>query len=139
MKKPPIKVTVSNERKPQKYVTFSFDKMMMSGDYSFEYFKKNKSVNLKAYQDLLNKLQVLCRLNMHELMQQNKKVGYELLNVCELTDKMQNHCELQQITKESKVTIFRFSNQKYRMICHMNDNVFHVLAFDFDFSAYNHG
>ncbi len=26
MKKPPVKVTVSKEIKPQKYVTFSFDK-----------------------------------------------------------------------------------------------------------------
>lgn len=139
MKKPSVKVTVSNESKPQKYVTFSFDKMLRKGDYSFEYFKKNKSDNLQAYRDLLDKFYELSQFSMLKLMQLDKKQGFELIDICKLKAKLQKHCEAHQITKDSKVAIFRFSSQDYRMICQMDDNVFHVLAFDFDFSAYDHG
>lgn len=139
MKKPPVKVTVSKEIKPPKYVTFSFDRMLTKGDYSFEYFKKDTRGSSEAYRDLLDKFQKLSEITVLELMGQGKKQGFELLDVCMLADTIQNHCENNQITKDSKVAIFRFSSQKYRMICYMVDNVFHVLAFDFNLSAYNHG
>lgn len=113
--------------------------MLTEGDYSFEYFKKNARDNLQAYKDLLCRLRELSKFTVLELMQQRKKQGYELINVNELTDSIQNHCERNHVTKDSKVAIFRFSGQDYRMICHMVDNVFHVLSFDFNHSAYDHG
>ena len=140
MKKLRVKISVSNEGKSKKYVTFSFDKMLNEGNYSFEFFKKNKRDHIQAYQDLLNRFQELSRFAVLDLMSLDKKQGYELINVSELKANIQNHLEKNGITKDSKVAIFRFSSsQKYRIVCHMVDNVFHVLAFDFDHSAYNHG
>lgn len=45
------------------------------------------------------------------------------------------------ITKDSKEAVFRFGNQQYRLICKddlNHPNLMHIIAFDFDFSAYNH-
>ena len=103
MKKPPVKVTVSKEIKPPKYVTFSFDRMLTKGDYSFEYFKKDTRGSSEAYRYLLDKFQKLSEITVLELMGQGKKQGFELLDVCVLAATIQNHCENNQITKDSKV------------------------------------
>ena len=46
------------------------------------------------------------------------------------------------ISGDSKVVIFQFCNHNYRLICKddiMHPNLMYVIAFDFDYSAYNHG
>ena len=46
------------------------------------------------------------------------------------------------VSRDSFLTVFRFGGNDYRLICKtdlQHPNILHVIAFDFDFSAYSHG
>ena len=45
-------------------------------------------------------------------------------------------------SKDQKVYVFRLNSQNWRMIgikSEINTDVLHIIGFDFDFTAYNHG
>ncbi|MBR1736421.1 MAG: hypothetical protein IJ736_05325 [Firmicutes bacterium] len=43
------------------------------------------------------------------------------------------------ISRDSKLTVYRFGKNNYRIICKHKDNIMYVIRFDFDYSAYDHG
>ena len=67
----------------------------------------------------------------------NKKVGLETLSI-EIINFEPNNYEF---SKDQKVYVFRLNSQKWRMIgikSGHNNDVLHIIGFDFNFSAYRH-
>ena len=85
----------------------------------------------------------LSQINTIEALQRGKKSGLEKIPVNQLSKSMQDICKgIDIISNDSKLIVFRFYNHNYRLICKddiIHPNLMYVIAFDFDYSAYNQG
>ena len=126
---------------PLSKLCFSFDTVTQNKNYSFK--KVDKGSKVGAYEALLVKLNDLSSINAAEAHERGKIKGMEKIPYVQLSEGMQKICDGTGIvTKDSKVAVFRFCNQQYRMICKddlIHSNLMHIIAFDFDYSAYDHG
>ncbi len=127
--------------KPLAKLCFSFDYLTDNKTYCFHYLDiRNR---LSAFEKLLEKLKELSQIDLMTAQERGKISGCEKIKYSDLYEPMQNICKGTGIvTNDSKVTVYRFCNQNYRLICKddiNHSNLQHVIAFDFDFSAYNHG
>lgn len=134
------KVT-KQELEPLSNMCFGFQHVTSNKNFSFKQLDtREKAV---AYDELFTRLNELSKINVTQAHNMGKISGMEKLPYSQLEQNMQQICDGTGIvTKDSKVVVFRFHNQKYRMICKddiMHPNLMHVIAFDFGFSAYNHG
>ena len=112
--------------------------------FSFTYLTTNNKYNFKSCDDK-DKLDLLIRLeelSKHELiywMNLGKKNGTELLPVNEIKFKPNNII----LSSDQKAIVFRFGKGKNdcRLICIKTGNcpILHIIGFDTNFKAYNHG
>ena len=70
-----------------------------------------------------------------DLFSRSKEIGFESIPSKQLKLQPKNLS----LPPDSKVLCIRFKKQTYRMLGIKNKDVFHVIGFDFDYSAYNHG
>lgn len=126
---------------PTANMCFGFQYVTTNKQYRFD--KLDKSIKLNAYNGLFEKLEELSRMTPSQAHLLGKVKGMEKIPYKQLSDNLKKVCDgIDIITKDSKLAIFRFGNQGYRLICKddiMQSNLMHVIAFDCDFSAYNHG
>ena len=98
---------------------------------------------IAAYESLFSRLEELSRIDVVQAHNLGKIQGMEKIPYVQLSRSMQMICDGTRIvTRDSKIVVFRFCNQKYRLLCKddiTHPNLMYVIAFDFDFSAYNHG
>lgn len=124
------------------HALFSFKYLTKNNNYSFSFFKKDTKRAHDAYKGLLKKINEISIVNMDALGLLPKEKGFETIPFRQFSNSVQNILSNTGIiTNESKLTIFRFCNS-YRTICKQDSkaqNIFHIIAFDFDFSAYDHG
>lgn len=143
--------TSKNKRKPQlklvekhPYIMFSFRYLTSNKHYNFNYFD-NKDIKRcnSAYESFLNLMQALCQTNISEVRMVNKTRGAETIACNQFNSSIQTFLKtLGFIEASSKLIIIRFHSQDYRLICKSDpthNNLLYILAFDFDYSAYNHG
>ena len=123
-----------------KYPVFSFkyyDKA--NKQHSFVHFDKGKQRDkLPAYESLLDKLTQLSSTSMLELSGISKNTAFETLSYNQFNENLKNVFQRCELPPDSKLTVFRFCNQQYRIICSSDDNIFYIIAFDFNYSAYKH-
>lgn len=145
---PKIKDNKRNQDKIQKVpyeplskLCFSFSHMTSNNRYSFKKVDAGNKTN--AYEKFIGKLAELSGIDVIEAHQLGKIRGMEKIPYKQLSESMKQICiDTGIVSKDSKVAVFRFNNQNYRMICKddiMHPNLMHIIAFDFDFSAYDHG
>lgn len=127
---------------PIEKICFGFSHMTRNKNYTFD----NVAVGNKsaAYEALLNKLNYLCRIDIGEAGRRGKKLGAERIEYKQLSASFQRVCDTSAIvSKDSKVVVFQFGkHNNYRLICKddlNHSNLMHIIGFDFDFSAYDHG
>lgn len=117
--------------------------------FGFSYVSSNKHYGLtacgerKVYEDLLVKLCELSHFSLSDAIRMNKQQGMEWIPYQELSKPMQQVCDHTSIVaSDAKLIVFRFAKGKCRLICQKDDvhgNLMHIIAFDTDLSAYNHG
>lgn len=118
------------------YPVFCFKHLTNNKNFNFEYFKIIKE-KTEAKGIILDKLIEIQNKTWFELHQMNKKVELETLSI-EIINFEPNNYEF---SKDQKVYVFRLNSQKWRMIgikSGHNNDVLHIIGFDFNFSAYRH-
>lgn len=126
---------------PIEKICFGFSHMTGNNNYSFNKVPVGEKV--EAYEALLEKLNDLCGININEARNRGKKLGAERIPYTQLSSSFQGVCDTSDVvSKDSKVVVFQFCNHKYRLICKddiIHSNLMHIIGFDFDFTAYDHG
>lgn len=124
-------------------ICFGFEHVTTNKSHNFDIFTKDKSKKCTAYEALFELMNKLSQITATEAQNRGKKLGLEKIPVHQLSKQMQDICNgIDIISGDSKVVIFQFCNHNYRLICKddvMHPNLMHVIAFDFNYSAYNHG
>lgn len=127
--------------KPIEKICFGFSHMTRNKNYSFD--KVAVGDKIAAYEALLGKLNDLCGININEARLRGKKLGAERIPYTQLSTSFQGVCDTSAIvSKDSNVVVFQFGNHNYRLICKddiNHSNLMHIIGFDFDFTAYDHG
>lgn len=128
------------EKKEPEYISCSFrylttNKKYLISDHSK--FKKNNKEKLKCYEELFYKLKEMQSMPWSEFMLMPKNIGQETINYSQMNIEPNNLT----ITKDSKVHSIRFCNQNYRIIGYKDEKlpILHIIGFDLDYSAYDHG
>jgi len=122
------------------YPTFSFRHLTTHSDYNLNYYSSNQVREMQtAKQNLYDRMEELCKNNWLYWMTLGKQRGLETLEYSRL--KFGPH-ELE-LLKDEKVFIFRFKaqNDDARIIGYRKGKcpILHVIGYDFNFSAYDHG
>lgn len=137
-----ISVHKNNESESRSKYCFDFLYLTNNNSYNFDFFKKDATNKLKAYCLFIQKLKELSSESIELIQQKCKADGLETIPYKSFKESFKGILDTSKIvTKDSKLIVFRF-NKVYRIIC-KNDmhtsNLLHILGFDFDFAAYNHG
>lgn len=118
---------------------FSFEYVTSNKHYSFEYFK-DRNDKRKASTALVQKLHELSLISWTDIILRDKEMGMEsmpfhVLNFSPLSEFSKT------ITKDAKFMAFRFNNQSNRLIGIKSEAcpIFHIIGYDFDYTAYSHG
>ncbi len=110
-----------------------------NSDHNFDYFKKDKNKKLEAYENFLQKVEEIQKSTWKELMLADKFKGFETLENSQIKFKGKEVRHL--VSADTKIYILRFGKD-YRLLGFKTSrcsNSFHVIGFDFNYTAYNHG
>jgi len=129
-------------RNPEsEHITFCFKYLTNNNKYTFNHFKKDQSRNeLKCRKNLDDLLSTLAQSSWLEIGKRDKTTigGYELLSVKSFSIPAQSL----NVQNDEKLLSFRFGPaDSYRLVGSKKErsSVLHVIAYDFDFTLYNHG
>lgn len=132
----------SHQTPPVSKMCFGFSHITSNNRYVLKGFG-NQRDKADAFEDLIVRLKDLSSISATEARDRGKQLGLEKIPYSMCSTSLQQICDTSGIvSNDSKLTIFRFYQNNYRLICKddiNHPNIMHVLAFDFDFSAYSHG
>lgn len=147
MKKQRIKCDEKNskisKRESQIYEKIIFDLGYMTENkkYSFRCFRDSKE-ELEAYRYFHEKIKKLSKKRIIDIINYTKVQGFEKLSYSMFNENFKTILDNSGIvSKDSRLTIFRFAQNDYRIICKEDiyqSNIMHIVGFDFDYSAYKH-
>lgn len=140
--KPKDKISRESLVPPIRKMCFGFSHVTENNNFGLKGFSGTDK-KADAYEDLLYKLKDWSSINAYDARMRGKKLGLERIPYAQLSKPMQSICDNTNIvSKDSTVCVFQFYNHLYRLICKEDinhSNLMHIIAFDLDFSAYNHG
>lgn len=124
-------------------IIISFKYSVSTKHYTIEQItKKTKEKCNNKIQCLFEKFEELSNTKLIDFQNKPKTVGYEMLPLNQfnlnIDSKTMNELKL---TNDSKIIVFRFGKQKYRLFMvqsRMCPSLLYVIGYDWDFSAYNH-
>lgn len=137
IKEPKNNNKVSRKDSDLNYPVFCFKYLTTNNKYNINFLKKSRDKQ-KAYGALFYKINELQTQKWEEIYMTNKEVGLETIKFNNINFNPNNL----KLTQDTKVISIRFKRGKYRIIgikSSKNKDVFHVIGFDFNYSAYNHG
>lgn len=118
----------------------SFAHLTNSNDHNYEYFGSDKTNELKSRKDLVKLLEEITSNNWVVLGQRNKyqKGGFEKMSWSDFSGFSAKNIT---IPADQNIYVFRFNQQNDRVFGFKNSKccTFHIIGFDFNFSAYDHG
>ena len=121
----------------RKSITFSWKYLTTSKNYTFSSFANDMRKEMEARRALSSLVIELSSLSWYDILclKKNARCGFEQLQLSDLNFSPNGYF----FASDEKVAVFRFGNQKYRMIGIMKEDTLHIIGYDFDYSAYNHG
>ena len=135
------KIKINETPKVDK-ICFGYSYLVANKQFNFNFFKKSYKEKLKAHEALEKRMMELCNYSLKETKDMGKIKGSESFSINSFSNNFQQATKsINIISGDSKLIIFRFGEQEYRLICKSDtnhNNVLHIIGFDFDFSAYNH-
>lgn len=140
--KKPEKVRANPPSLPKHFI-FSFKYLQTRGHCSFEYFKKDIRAKTEAHEAFIQILHKMSQKTIDDIIGERKANGFEMMPLSSFKSKYQEILlNTGIVSRDSKLIVIRFNSGRYRIIGKMDasaQNVIHVILFDFDFSAYDHG
>lgn len=127
-------------KKGIQYPTICLKHLTGNKNYNFEYFTHNVRDKNKAHESFLRWIAKVQDQTWLELTQQNKRTGLETLENHRFS--FQGKDIQKYVSPDTKMYVFRFHSEKYRIIGFKDSrcsNTLHIVGFDFDYSAYDHG
>ena len=126
---------------PIEKICFSFAHFTSNKGYSMRFFKGGTE-KANAFDALFDRLTELSQVSVKSIQGYPKESGFEKIPWNQLNTSVQQICDnVDVVSRDSKLTVFRFGSQKYRLLCKddvIHSNLMYVIALDLDFSAYNH-
>lgn len=129
------KLKESSENK--EYPIFCFKFLTTNNKFNFNYFTSEKEIK-ESKSIILDEIIRLQTKNWIEWGLERKSIGYESIPITKIKFRPNNMIT----TNDMKVIVFRVFSQKWRIIgikSPFSKGVLHIIGFDFDYSAYNHG
>lgn len=121
----------------EKNISISFEYELSNANYNPDGIK-DKNDKLIFYEEFRNKLKNVTSKTWKELGKENKKTGYESIPYKEFVKNIQTSFKnVNIISPDSKLDVIRVTND-YRVIGKYLNGVYYIIAYDIDFSAYNH-
>lgn len=134
--------TVVSQKPSPEHIIFSLKHLSRNNTYGMPAID-NKANNEAVYKSLFEKMYEASAYHLAGLRMLGKIRGSEPIPLKQFSDSVQNILtSVPIIDKESKMDVMRFGSQNYRLICKsdpVHNNILHIIAFDLDFSAYDHG
>lgn len=120
---------------------------------SFKYSIKNKNYTIKKVveardkcnkimKNLFQKYEEISNLTWKELQNRPKETGYEMIPISRFYIKLDNIKDDLNLSEDSKIIVFRFHNQDYRLLGVRSQecsSILYIIGYDWDYSAYDHG
>lgn len=126
-------------------ILFSFKYITNQDNFNFQKFVSSQNIrqDIKIMNDLHERLNLMSKEGWEGLRKRNKNQGgRELLDYSDIRFNAYDPNNDLQLSNDSKIISIRFGGNKYRLIGYRSttcQSIFHVLGFDFNFSAYDHG
>lgn len=127
-----------NNKIENEYYIFDFKYLTNNKAYNFKCFKNDKNNKLKTYENLINKIIEISNYSTKNFNLLSKEKGLETLYFYQLKFEPNGL----NLSNDDKFISIRFNSNKYRIICIKSTNyknVLHIIGFDFNHNAYNHG
>ena len=122
-------------------ISLRYNYLTTNKDYNMYYFK-DKAMRSNAHDELMEKLIEITGSTISHISSIGKQRGSEAISYSSLNENFQNSVKnIEIVSKGAIFTVFRFYQQKYRLIClkdAIDKNILHIIGFDFDYSAYMH-
>ncbi len=121
----------------EQYPTFSFRHLTTNSNFNFNYFNTAQAREMQTMKHkLYDRIEEICKNNCRYWGSLNKRNGYETIEYSRLEFQPSDLVLL----KDEKVFIFRLNNNA-RIIGYRKGKcpIFHIIGYDFNFAAYNHG
>jgi len=118
---------------------FCFKHITSNNRFNLDYFDKDRDREV-ASNALVEKIMQLSQHSFVELLNFGKGFSFETIPYEQFSIRL--GITGKELSKETKLYVFRFKEQNYRVICFKSEiipTLLHILAFDFNFSAYKHG
>lgn len=116
--------------------------------FNFQYITTDDQYNLSGrieknvYKDLISALHKFSQNSWEELKKKSKyNGGFEMLEYGRMKPLIANKIKNKPLTNDTKLYVFRFGGNKYRMIGYKSNRckaAMHILGFDIDYSLYKH-
>jgi len=140
--KKPDKIN-SIEEKRMEHISFNLKHLTSNKAFCLKWFGNDFRNREKALSELFARLGDLSTITMNEAKKRGKISGCEPLHYSRFNANFQGVLKgIDILSKDSVLSVFRFCQNDYRMICKTDityPDLVYILAFDFDYSAYNHG
>lgn len=121
----------------EKKISVSFEYEISNTNYNPDGIRDNRR-RLKFYEDFKSKLKNITGKTWMDFGQESKKTGYESIPYKQFVKNIQSSFRnVNIISPDSKLDIFRVADD-YRVIGKYLNGVYYIIAYDIDFSAYNH-
>lgn len=124
-------------------ISFSFKYLTSNKNHSFDYFNSDMRNCYTAYEALVERMRELCCIDMDCAKARGKVSGCEPIPYKRLSSSMKSICDsVEVISKDSSLSVFRFNQNNYRLLCKTDlnhPNLLYIIGFDFNYSAYDHG
>jgi hypothetical protein len=124
------------------HIILSFKYSVKNKNYTIDKQTKAKEKCNKIIQRLFEKLEEISQITWKELQNRPKETGYETIPISEFNFNFDNLKEKLKLSDDSKIIVFRFNNQKCRLLGVRSQecsSILYIIGYDWDYSAYNHG
>lgn len=126
-----------NQAFAEKNISISLEHELSNSNFSPSGIR-DKSDRLKFYEEFKKKMKDLSRKTWKDFGRESKKTGYETIPYKQFTKSMQTSLKNTNIVSpDSKLDVIRVTSQ-YRIIGKYLAGVYYIIAYDINFSAYNH-
>lgn len=122
-------------------ITLSFKYSIKHKNHTIEKITSSKEKCNKIISNLLKKFEELSTLTWKELQNRPKENGYEMIPISEFKISFENLKKELKLSEDSKIIVFRFNNQKCRILgIRSNEcsSILYIIGYDWDYSAYSH-
>lgn len=124
-------------------IIISFKYSVSTKHYTIEQITKKtkEKCNDKIYY-LFEKLEELSKTKLVDFQNKPKSVGYEMIPLNQFKLKIDSNTMKElKLTNDSKIIVFRFGKQNYRMFMIQSKvcpALLYLIGYDWDYSAYDH-